>query len=144
MTEKQQNSHMAIFEISVSKHLLRKLFDEEITIGELLVEKLYESDSDHEGIYNEICRQLQSYHDDEGGAPEVSDFEIIPDDCRFDFTSKKGKVTLQYTVYFYFGCSDLNRDYDSHETCDFRIDTISESLTLYINEKLRRDTVEEF
>lgn len=96
------------------------------------------------GTYKQICEELQAYYKDEGGSPVVSEFEICPQDSFFDTGSGRGKVRLKYAVQYHFGCSDLCPVTEIAETCDFSIDEENNILSVFIPDKVVRDTIDEF
>jgi hypothetical protein len=85
-----------------------------------------------DGIYGEIIAILISYHDTEGGAPEIHDFDIV--DSSFDFVTQKGKLELHYWVNFYYGCSDIDSETDDYENWFFKIDLIQQVLIVEVPE----------
>ena len=69
-----------------------------------------------------------SYHDSDGGAPEITDFEIV--NVEYNYKSKTGKVEISYWVYRYYGCADLNTETDDYESWRFQIDAKNNLLVL--------------
>jgi hypothetical protein len=117
------------------------LINESITIGDILSDLFFDT-----GNYNNILTELNNYHKDEDGAPIVPEFEI--DDVVYDYVSKSGKVRLSYTVDFTFACADKQSTTRHTETSNFIINTYIDSkcelLSLFIHDKISRDTYEEF
>lgn len=94
------------------------------------------------GTFRQICENLQDYYKDEGGSPLVLEFAIDDAACSFDTASGRGKVKLKYAVQYHFGCSDLSPSTDIAETCDFSLENTI--LTVFIPDKVVRDTIDEF
>ncbi|WP_183557062.1 hypothetical protein [Mucilaginibacter sp. SP1R1] len=105
------------FKSAVSADKLQEILSKEITIEQFLSDFFNEKGSKP---YTDFCRALASYHDEEGGSPEVREFEII----RFGFDTDKltGEFTCAFTVYFFFGCSGINSDKRDTITWKFKID----------------------
>lgn len=95
---------------------LKQLLKKEIDI-ETFLEKVF---FDQEGItHSEMCGRLMSYHSDDGGAPDVSDYEIV--DVKFNYDTLKGSFETEFQVYYFYGCSDLNNDEEDSIMWDFTI-----------------------
>jgi hypothetical protein len=93
-------------------------------------------------LFDKIRSALLEFHKDEGGSPEVHDFEIT--DCWYDETSKTGGVRFIYQVFFTFGCADIYPFQKSAETSKFSIGLPGSKLLLRITDYIPRDTVDEF
>jgi hypothetical protein len=93
-------------------------------------------------LFDDVRAALVEFHQEDGGSPEVPDFEIT--DCWYDATSKTGKVRFEYTVFFTFGCADIYPIQKSAETSGFSIDSGSSKLLLFITDQISRDPVDEF
>lgn len=106
----------------------------------LLIPVIKETAANHE----KIRAQLQAFHEDEDGSPTVADFEVNSDDFIYDAATHKGKVIFRYKVNYSFGCSDVNRDVPLLEKADFEINTLNKTLSIYIHDKMVRDSFEEF
>lgn len=127
--------------LKASKINIGKLLDGRMDIQEFLEDVITERFAD-ESNYSRICFNLESYHWSDGGAPDVTDFEIA--DVTFNEITRSGTVDLEYVVYFYYGCEDMNSDSEQEQTLKFEIDASSSTLTLTIEEKYGRDTLDEF
>jgi len=92
--------------------------------------------------YHEILTQLNNYHSDEDGAPVVPAFEVSEITYRpVDLT---GQVRFAYHVDFTFACADKRATTDHFETSNFTIDPEESLLSLFVHDKISRDTYEEF
>ncbi|GAB3928959.1 hypothetical protein [Mucilaginibacter myungsuensis] len=92
---------------------------------------------------NESIRaQLQNYHSDEDGAPIVPSYDIISAD--FDPIKNTGQVRFAYHVEFTFACADKRAETRHTETSNFTIDPADQTLTVFIHDKISRDSFEEF
>jgi hypothetical protein len=114
----------------------------EIELKDFLEETLHDRGDGCSGAYDDILPSLLEFHKDDGGSPEVPEFEIA--DCSYDKETNAGKVRLAYKVSFSFGCADIHRTDNFTETCKFGIDTERKKLTLFITDHIQRDTVDEF
>ena len=113
------------FELSAPGDKLAALIGEEIWIDEFL-KNIFEDTSGK--VYTDFCKSLASYHYDEGGSPEVHEFEII----RSHFNAEKlaGEFTCAFVVYFFFGCSGINSDKRDTITWKFKVDPQNEKIAL--------------
>ena len=96
---------------------LESLLNKDLTIEEFL-DYLFNDEEDVS--YTEMCGRLIGYHDTEGGAPEVTDFEIL--EAEFDDTTLTGSFDTEFTAHFNYGCDDYNKEKDDTITWDFKID----------------------
>jgi len=92
--------------------------------------------------FDEVCAALLQFHQDEGGSPQVPDFEIAY--CEYDGTTHTGKIRFEYDVFFTFGCADIYPTQKSTETSKFSIDESNSKLLLYVTDHISRDTLDEF
>ena len=86
---------------------------------------ILEEEGDHHhdpdgGNAGYIIRQLISYHDSEGGAPEIDNFDVV--DVEYDYSAKIGKVEITYYISRNYGCDDLNSITTDYETWPFKLD----------------------
>jgi hypothetical protein len=93
-------------------------------------------------LFDDVRSALLEFHKDDGGSPEVPDFEIV--DCWYDDATRTGKVRFEYQVFFTFGCADIYPILKSAETSKFNIDLTGAKLLLFVTDHISRDTVNEF
>ncbi|MES2277586.1 MAG: hypothetical protein V4592_16295 [Bacteroidota bacterium] len=89
-----------------------------------------------------ILAQLQNYHSDEDGSPNVEGFTV--GDAWYDPKNNTGKIKFNYHVNFHFGCSDVNASTRHTETSDFTINPSEQEIVIAIHDKISRDTFDEF
>lgn len=118
------------------------MLDDEITEYDFINTAFNSKDVADSNNQSRICFELQSNHSEGGGAPEVTEFELL--EVSYDRIGKEGTVEISYEVYFYWGCSDMNNSQDFKLQCSFSIDVASLTLGLYIPDAVIRDTFEEF
>lgn len=137
---------MGILQFPISRNSYLSLLDDEITIHEFLSDIFWARVENMEDNSNSmlICNELLHNHQGDGGAPEVNDFEFEPEDCSFDSKTKTGSVVLRYSVYHYYGCSDMDSSNETYETATFEINVKERFIELNIPEAVQRDTFEEF
>ncbi|MBK0379295.1 hypothetical protein [Mucilaginibacter segetis] len=133
-----------ILEFDYEADVYEQFIQEEITLIAFLEDILKHQGFEEfeSGNKERILSILFDYHDDNGGAPEIDDFEIV--DAFYDPNSLKGKVEIQYWIYFYYGCSDLNTEEDDYENWNFEIVPETCKLLLHIPEYEVRSTADEF
>jgi len=137
---------MADMKLDLEMDLYNSFLEEEIDLQELL-EAVCTGGSDptdefDEGNEGEIISQLLSRHSDEGGSPECEEFSLSEEE--YDHNSRKGKVSFNYNVAYYFSCSDMNNDDDHYETVTFDIDVKNEVIIFHFLDYEKRTTREEF
>ncbi|MFD1256531.1 hypothetical protein ACFQ3S_06955 [Mucilaginibacter terrae] len=74
----------------------------------------------NKGNHKLMCSALQEYHRNDGGSPEVHDFEII----RINFTPAilAGRFTCKFRVKYHFTCSDVRNEAGDTIVWDFKMD----------------------
>lgn len=103
------------FKLPVSVNELEKLVDSALPIAGFL-SGFFAGDENNANL-----RQgLASYFYDNGGSPEVRDFELT--DIRFNADSLTGSFKCLFTVYYFFTCSDIKNDKRENITWKFKID----------------------
>lgn len=61
---------------------------------------------------SQMCTALFEYHRNDGGSPEVHDFEL--QNFEFDAEHMKGRFRCRFEVKYHFTCSDVhNRSFDT-------------------------------
>ena len=109
------------FDFDIENYL--RLEDGEISPMEFIepiLQKVDHHDDPGAGNASQIINRLLSYHDSDGGAPEISDFDVV--EVSYDESTKSGKIEISYWIYRYYGCSDLNTSDDDYETWTYKID----------------------
>ena len=134
---------MATLQFNFDIEDLEQLQAEEISLDafldEIVLHTGYEEFDD--GNYGEVVSVLFSYHDKQGGAPDIDDLSI--NDSSFDFETLKGQMVICYWVSFSYTCSDMNTQSDHYETWNFRIDLEQRHLIINIPEYERLNPSEE-
>ncbi|QEC75612.1 hypothetical protein [Mucilaginibacter ginsenosidivorax] len=103
------------FKLPVSIDHLQKFADDTVSIDEFL--SVFFGDDQN----NANMRQgLASYFYDNGGSPEVREFDIV--DAKFDTNDLTGSFKCIFTVYYFFTCSDIKNDKRENITWKFKID----------------------
>jgi len=119
-----------IFDFDYENYKLLK--KEKISPLEFLKSILEVQGDDHHdpdgGNAGEVIRQLMSYHDTEGGAPEIDNFEVV--DVEYDHSTKTGKIELIYWVSRHYGCDDLDSIQTDDEEWRFKLDIDSNNIIL--------------
>jgi len=84
-----------------------------------------------------MCTALQEYHRNDGGSPEVHNFEII----RITFTPAvlTGRFTCKFRVKYHFTCSDIRNEAGDTIVWDFKIDEAKQIIDMTGEEPLVRD-----
>lgn len=103
------------FKLTVSTDHLEKLTDGRLPIADFLSAFLGDDQN------NASMRQgLASYFYDNGGSPEVREFDIV--DAKFNINELTGSFKCIFTVYYFFTCSDIKNDKRENITWKFKID----------------------
>ena len=132
---------MGVLNLTCSKGNIIKLLENDIEIMDFLETTMSDGPPDDKNDLV-VCSNLRFYHQSDGGAPEVEDFELV--DATFNQDTRSGSVKLKYVVYFYFGCDDMNTFSEQDQTWNFEIDVANLILKLSVPERLERDTFEEY
>ena len=113
----------------------RKLQADQITAGDFIDKTLRQDIAP-------ICDLLKYNHLDDGGSPEVDDFQIK--ELFYNPATQSGNVQLAYDIRFFWGCSGIKKTHAYKERCPFVINPLTATLMLTIPENLVRDTHDEF
>lgn len=97
-----------------------------------------EEDSTAQIIRNMLLR----YYLDEGGSPTVDEFIIT--DCKYDERKKSGRVCFEFSVNYWFGCSDIDSTEDGHEIVNFTLDIENSKISLHFPKPVIRTTDGEY
>jgi hypothetical protein len=103
------------FNLPVSVDRLEKLADGTLAIANFLSDFF----GDHKNDAS-IRQGLASYFYDNGGSPEVREFELT--DARFNAHSRTGSFKCIFTVHYFFTCSDIKNQKHENITWKFKID----------------------
>lgn len=114
----------------------------ELSVEEFLNDVLMGVGMPEEDGHEQLAGALLQLHWGDGGSPEVSDFNVT--DSAYDSIKKLGSFTIEYTVYLYFGCDDINKEVDCEEKFNFSIDDENDVLKIITPERHVRDTIDEF
>lgn len=133
---------MAKLEFSFLKNEYDELLEEEIDLEDFLTSILKDTIPGDEGNDEQVNSMLRAYHSSDGGAPDVYDFDIT--DATYNFVSRKGEVTLEYVVHYYYGCDNLNKEYDDQARLSFVVDPAKQVIIFEMDDRPERDTVDEF
>ncbi|WP_184545745.1 hypothetical protein [Mucilaginibacter sp. FT3.2] len=102
------------FDLPVDTSLLKQLYEGETAIGQFLT-AFFSDKSNH----SSICQGLASYFYDDGGSPEVREFEIT--NASFNPGNLTGSFKCVFKVYFFFTCSDVKNQKNENITWQFSI-----------------------
>ncbi|WDF76414.1 hypothetical protein PQ469_21220 [Mucilaginibacter sp. KACC 22773] len=103
------------FKLTVSTDRLEKLADGTLPIAEFL----YVFFGDDKNNAN-MRQGLASYFYDNGGSPEVREFDLV--EAKFNSHDLTGSFKCIFTVYYFFTCSDIKNDKRENITWKFKID----------------------
>lgn len=103
------------FDLPIDPQLLKQLSDSEVSMDRFLA-IFFNNQQNHAGI----CQGLASYFYDDGGSPEVREFEII--NALINTDSLTGSFKCIFKVYFFFTCSDVKNQKNENITWKFKID----------------------
>jgi len=120
------------FELPVSLDIMERLSDQEIFVEQFL-NKVF----DDKQIYVNFCKSLASYFYDEGGSPEVLEFDIV--NATFNADSLTGAFKCNFVVHYFFGCSDIKNDKHENITWKFKIDSTNLKIAFVGEEPWVRD-----
>ena len=103
------------FNLPVSVDHLEKLAEGTLAVANFLSDFFDDNAND-----TSIRQGLASYFYDNGGSPEVREFEIA--DARFNADSLTGSFKCIFTVHYFFTCSDIKNQKRENITWQFKID----------------------
>jgi len=103
------------FNLPISIDPLEKLTDGTLPIADFLSE-FWGDDQNNANMQ----QGLASYFYDNGGSPEVREFDIV--DAQFNTNDLTGSFKCMFTVYYFFTCSDIKNDKRENITWKFKID----------------------
>jgi len=103
------------FELLVSANILGKLSGGKISVEQFL-NQVFEDKQNHANL----CQSLAAYFYDEGGSPEVREFDIVH--ATFNADNLTGTFKCEFKVYYFFTCSDIKNDKHENITWKFKID----------------------
>lgn len=103
------------FNLPISIDHMEKLTDGTLPIADFLSE-FWDDDQNNANMQ----QGLASYFYDNGGSPEVREFDIV--DAQFNTNDLTGSFKCMFTVYYFFTCSDIKNDKRENITWKFKID----------------------
>lgn len=103
------------FKLSFSADILGKLSGGEISVEQFL-NQVFADKQNH----TNLCQSLAAYFYDEGGSPEVREFDIVQ--ASFNADNLNGAFKCEFKVYYFFTCSDIKNDKHENITWKFKID----------------------
>jgi|GEM_PF-1675992 len=122
------------FELPYLPNELEQLLDGDLTTTDFLnavfSDELGENDMGMRSL-------LVSYNSNDGGAPEVHNFEIV--DEEFNEENLTGEFTTEFTVFYFYPCEDMNSEHEDYVTWKFKINTESEMVEFIGEEQLERE-----
>jgi hypothetical protein len=104
------------FELPVDAGLLKQLQEEDASPGQLLKIMF-----DNKLARASLCQALASYFYDDGGSPEVREFEIVKATLNDDNLS--GSFKCDFTVHYFFTCSDIKNQKAESISWKFKVDS---------------------
>jgi hypothetical protein len=102
------------FKLEVSVDSINQLLASEIWV-EVFLADIFNNKASHAII----SERLASYFYDDGGSPEVRGFEIV--NAKFNNDNLRGTFQCNFTVYYFFTCSDVKNDKKENITWQFKI-----------------------
>jgi len=112
--------HKIDFDIYLSDNDLELLEDEDTDCEELIREGLDSAAPGHESIAETLFQQFAGLHDSPGDTPEVDSFDEIT--FNNDIINRTGSFRIYFTVHFFFGCSDMNREKGDYVPFEYELD----------------------
>ena len=116
------------FTIPIDKRVITMLIDKDVTINQYL-------DENERSYSVQLLNILLSYHSDQGGAPDISDYDLDEDEIWFDSATLKGSFSISYLVSYYYGCVDMNNSETFEMSWNISIDLKNETITFTGPEK---------
>jgi hypothetical protein len=104
------------FELPIDAGLLKQLQEEDALPGQLL-----KSMFDDKAAHASLCQALASYFYDNGGSPEVRTFDIV--EATFNSNNIRGSFKCDFTVNYFFTCSDIKNQKTENITWKFKVDS---------------------
>lgn len=104
-------------DLKFNAQCLDRLLAQQITFADFLTEVFNANQGNN---YLQMCAALKAYHHQNGGAPEVLEFEITQP--KFNPGTLSGSFTCKFKVSFFFGCDDLHIDKNDTISWQLKID----------------------
>jgi hypothetical protein len=104
--------------LKFNAQILEQLLSQQITFMDFLTEVFKGNEGKN---YLQMCTALKAYHHQNGGAPEVLEFEITQP--QFNPNTLSGSFSCKFKVSFFFGCDDLHIDKNDTISWQFKIDS---------------------
>jgi len=104
--------------LKFNAQILEQLLAQQITFTDFLTEVFKGNEGKN---YLQMCAALKAYHHQNGGAPEVLEFEITQP--KFNPNTLSGSFNCKFKVSFFFGCDDLHIDKNDTINWQFEIDS---------------------
>jgi heterodisulfide reductase subunit B len=108
--------------------------------GEISIQVFLPALFEDKQAYAQMCNSLKEYHRNDGGSPEVHDFDVI--NSSFNPQTLTGHFRCTFKVIYHYTCSDVRNNAADTIDWDFKIDAVNEILHLTGEETLERDTDE--
>ena len=112
-------------DLKFSSQSLEQLLLQQISFVDFLKEVFKGNEGKN---YWQMCAALKAYHHQNGGAPEVLEFEITQP--VFNAGTLSGSFNSKFSISFFFGCDDLHINKNDTINWQFKID--SSSFTLHL------------
>jgi hypothetical protein len=84
-----------------------------------------------------MCNALKEYHRNDGGSPEVHDFEIA--NTKFDIDKLTGRFRTSFKINYHYTCSDVRNTAKDTIDWDFTVDSSDNIIHLTGEEPLVRE-----
>lgn len=104
-------------DLKFNAQILKQLLAQQITFTDFLTEIFKGNEGKN---YLQMCGALKAYHHQNGGAPEVLEFEITQP--QFNPAALSGSFNCRFKVSFFFGCDDLHIDKNDIINWQLKID----------------------
>lgn len=78
-------------------------------------------------LEQKILGYMQNLDESEHGAPDIYNYSL--EDLNADTNALLGNFKLKYTLYYYFGCDDMNSEKEYYLEFEFNIDLASSVIT---------------
>jgi hypothetical protein len=105
-------------DLKFNAQYLEQLLSQQITFVDFLNNVFKGNEGNN---YLQMCAALKAYHHQNGGAPEVLEFEITQ--AHFNPHTLSGNFICKFKVSFFFGCDDLHINKNDTINWQLKIDS---------------------
>jgi cytolysin (calcineurin-like family phosphatase) len=127
---------MAILTIAYRNNAYHQVLNNELSLLSFLNSLLKGND------FTGIIEHLTQYHSQNGDTCQINDFELT--NASYNAEHSTGRAEISYRIQYFYGCADITREANDHETWKFDIDEAGNTLSLHMPEYEVRSTHDEF